>query len=96
MESRWNSSGKYSQESQRWTLGILEEVQKYMTELQFKGRIIFMSMYVDIAWSERGSTEKCEKKSVTVANYARTDQRRNGAELIRVNQMEFGTRLLNK
>ena len=78
----------------RWA--FLEEVQKYMTELQFKGRIIFMSMYVDIAWSERGSTEKSEKKSVTVANYARTDQRRNGAELIRVNQMEFGTRLLNK
>ena len=78
------------------TLGILEEGQKFMTKLQFKVRIIFTSMYIDIVWRERGSTEKCEKKSVTVANYARTDQRRNGAELIRVNQMEFGTRLLNK
>ena len=45
-------------------LGILEEIQKMMTELQcdheqFKGRIIFMSMYNDIVWWERGNTEKC-------------------------------------
>ena len=38
-------------------LGILEEIQKMMTELkcepeQFKGRIIFMSMYNDIVWRE--------------------------------------------
>ena len=36
---------------------------KKMTELQcepekFKGRIIFMSMYNDRAWKERGNTEK--------------------------------------
>ena len=39
------------------TLGILEEIPKIMTELQceleqFKERIIFMSMYIDIAWGE--------------------------------------------
>ena len=49
---------------------------KQMTELQcepeqFKGRIIFMSMYNDRAWKERGNTEKCFMNSVTVANYAR-------------------------
>ena len=37
------------------TLGVLEEIQKMMTELQceheqFKGRIIFMSMFHDIVW----------------------------------------------
>ena len=37
------------------TLGILDEIQKMMAELryepeQFKGRIIFMSMYNDIIW----------------------------------------------
>ena len=37
------------------SLGILEEIQKLMTELlcepeQIKGRIISMSMYNDIAW----------------------------------------------
>ena len=58
------------------TLGILEEIQKFMTELQceleqFKGGIIFLSMYNDIIWRERGKTRKCEMNSVTVANYAR-------------------------
>ena len=58
------------------TLGILEEIQKLMTELQcepeqFKGRIIFMSMYNDIVRRERGNTEKCIMNSVAVANCAR-------------------------
>ena len=58
------------------TLGILEEIQKLMTELhcepeQVKGRIIFMSMYNDIVWGEQGNTEKCIVNSVIVANYAR-------------------------
>ena len=57
------------------TLGILEEIQQIMIELQcepeqFVGRIIFMSMYNDIIWRERGNTETCETNSVTVANYA--------------------------
>ena len=47
-----------------------------MTELQCepeqsKGWIIFMSMYNDTVWRERGNTEKCETNSVTVVNYAR-------------------------
>ena len=46
------------------TLGILEEIQKYLTELQcgleqFNDRIIFMSMYNDIVCGEEGNTEKC-------------------------------------
>ena len=57
------------------TLGILDEIQKFMTELQcetvqFKDRIIFMSMFNDIVWGERGNTEKCVQKSITIANYA--------------------------
>ena len=56
-------------------MGILEEIQKIMTELQcgleqFKGRIIFMSMYNDTVWRERGNTEKCIMNSDAVANYA--------------------------
>ena len=47
------------------TLGILEEIQKIMTEIpceaeHFTDRIIFMSMYNDIVWREQGNTEKCE------------------------------------
>ena len=58
------------------TLGILEEILKFMTELhcepeQFNDKIIFMSMYNDIVWGKRGNTEKCETNSVTVANCAR-------------------------
>ena len=30
-----------------------------------------MSMFNDIAWEEKGNTEKCEFNSRTVANYAR-------------------------
>ena len=46
------------------TLGILEEIQNFMTELQceleqFKGRIIFLSMYNDKKKRrERGNIEK--------------------------------------
>ena len=52
------------------TLGILDEIHIIMTELQCepeqsKGRIIFMSMYNDIVWGERGNTEKCILNSVT-------------------------------
>ena len=58
------------------TLGILEEIQKIMKELQcetvpFKDRIIFMSMYNDILWRARGNTEKCVQNSITIAKYAR-------------------------
>ena len=69
MESQWYSQGFT-------TLGLLGEIQKFMTELQcepeqLKDRIIFMSMYNDIVWREQGNTEKCEKISIIVANYAR-------------------------
>ena len=30
-----------------------------------------MPMYNDIAWQEKGNTERCEYNSQTVANYAR-------------------------
>ena len=58
------------------TLGILEEIQNFMTELQckpdqFKDRIIFMSMNKDIAWEVRGNAERCEHNSQTVAEHAR-------------------------
>ena len=54
------------------TLGILEEIQKMMTELQFepgnfKGRIIFMSMYNDIVWDKQGTKGRCAHNSQAVA-----------------------------
>ena len=48
------------------TLDILEEIQNCMKEQQcepeqFKDRIIFMSMFNDIAWREKENAEKCIK-----------------------------------
>ena len=45
------------------TLGLLE-IQSLMRDLQcelehFNDRIIFMSMYNDIAWQEKGNKERC-------------------------------------
>ena len=58
------------------TSRILDEVQKMMAELrcepeQFQGRVIFMSMYNDIVWRERGCRENCVGNSVNVAAYAK-------------------------
>ena len=49
MEFQWKNFPGFT------TLGILDEIQKMMAELrcepeQFKGRIIFMSMYNDTIW----------------------------------------------
>ena len=57
-------------------LGHLEQIQKLMENLQcepeqFNDRIIFMSMYNDIAWGERRKHRKNIVNSATVANYAR-------------------------
>ena len=44
------------------TLGLLEKIQNLMRDLRckfedFTDRIIFMSMYNDIAWDEKGNQE---------------------------------------
>ena len=59
MEFEWQNFPRFT------TVGILEEIQNMMIcELQceteqFKGRIIFMSMYRDINWS-KDETETCQ------------------------------------
>ena len=58
------------------TLGLLEKIESLMRDLQcelehFKDRIIFMSMYNDIAWGEKENTERFEYNSQTVAEYSR-------------------------
>ena len=60
---RHSSGGKYSQGIT--TLGLLEKFQNLQRDLQcepenFKGRIIFMSMYNDIEWDRKETNEKCE------------------------------------
>ena len=91
---------------------FLEEIQKLTTELQcepaqFKGGLIFMSMYNDIVWRERRNAEMfyefcygCELCSQiparTFGHFWDLDQRGNGTGLILTNPMENGTRLLNE
>ena len=58
------------------SLQILAEIQNIMTEIQFEleqfpGRIIFMSMYNDIVWGEKGHEDLCIASSQTVAGYGR-------------------------
>ena len=62
------------------TLGLLEKIQDLMKDVKcelehFNDRIIFMSMYNDVAWWEKGNTETCEYNSKKIADYARKFQR---------------------
>ena len=89
------------------TLGILEEIQKILTESQcepeqFKGRIIFVSLHNDTRKHRNMYYEFCYSCELCSQILARTfghfcdlDPRRSGTELILKNQMETGTRLLN-
>ena len=57
------------------TFGFLEQIQKIMKEQQcdpeqFKGRIIFMSMFTDIIWGEKENEEKCKSNAREGANCA--------------------------
>ena len=58
------------------TSGILDDIQKMMTESkcepeEFKGRIIFMSMYNNIDWTRRGNKQNCIANALRVTEYAR-------------------------
>ena len=58
------------------TFGLLKQIQKFMEDRQcapeqFDDRIIFMSMFKDIAWQAKGNAETCENNSRAVANDAR-------------------------
>ena len=75
--NRWNADSSSGNFPGITTLGLLEKIQSLMRDLQcepehFKDRIIFMSMYNDIAWGEKGNAERCEYNSQTVAECART------------------------
>ena len=57
------------------SVGILNEIQKMMGELQcdpadFKGRIVFMSMLNDIVWDPKGNDELYVNNSKTIKEYA--------------------------
>ena len=56
------------------TLDILDEIQKIMEDIQcepeqFNDRFMFMSMYNDVVWGEKGNTEKCFQKDVEETDF---------------------------
>ena len=64
---------------------------------QFKGRIIFMSMFAEKCKSNSHEVANCARKFFTVIGRSwDLDQNRNGAELILISLMEFGTKMLRK
>ena len=57
------------------TAGISNEIQKMMGESQcdpadFKGRVIFTSMFNDIVRDAKGNDELCVNNSKTITEYA--------------------------
>ena len=57
-------------------MGILNQIQQMMGELQcepenFTSKIIFMSMFNDILWGEKGNEEKCKSNAYEVTDYPR-------------------------
>ena len=70
MEFEWKNFPGFTE------LQILAEIQNMMIEVkcepeQFPGRIIFLSMYNDTVWREKGNKEMCIANSLNVAEYAR-------------------------
>ena len=90
-------------------LRILAEIQNmtagFKCELeQFKGRIIFMSMFIDIVWRTTVNEQNCVANSMNVATYAKRFPfgcwsylglgcEKSGMELTSTNQMVNGTEL---
>ena len=83
------------------TLGILAEIQKIMTESkcepeQVKGRIIFLSMYTDIVWRQRGNRGNCVAKTFNVAAYANKFTRSDGGQFWDLIVRKIGMELSNR
>ena len=78
------------------TLGILEEIQKIMIELQwepeqFKGRIFFMSLYNDIVWRENEETQKHVKRILLQLRIMLADSRTGVGHFWDLDQRRNGT-----
>ena len=88
------------------TLGLIEKIQDLMKDLQcepeqFNNRIIFMSMYIGIAWGEKGNAERCEYNSKTIMladslAVVGLSWDLNGNELTLINPTDPRTKLQNK
>ena len=111
-ENRWNSSGEWDILRGFTTLQHVQEVQKFMTEMgepsQFKGRIIFMSMFNDIIWRIKTmkrnamltprlcvNLQKKKDSLLDVGHSSDLDQKRSGILFVLTDQEENGIESLN-
>ena len=91
---------------------IHDRIQQMMGELHcdpadFKGRIIFMSMFNDIVWDAKGNEELCEHNSKRIGEYAQRFlaviglsldlvQKRSGTAHTMADKTDVGIRLWRK
>ena len=57
-------------------LQLVDKVQEFMSKMsdqpeEFKGRIIFMSMFDDISWGSDDNEQECDANAILVSIYAR-------------------------
>ena len=73
MENQLSSSGIFSQDLK--TLQILQKIQRDLNVRQtnpeqFEGRILFMSMFNDIDWTQKGNSSDCLSNSEKIKKHA--------------------------
>ena len=105
MEVEWKNVTGFT------TPELLNEIQKMMAELkcepeEFQGRIIFMFMFNDIVWGEKGNEHNCTVNFLKVATHTKRFPSgcwsflwdlvviKRGMELTFKSQMVNGTELL--
>ena len=103
MESRWSSSGKHFQVSLHWAFS--KRCKKlwlnYSVNLSISKEGSSSCQCTTTLYGENEETQKNVRRILAdsrsdVGHVWDLDQRRNGTELILINQMENGTRLLNE
>ena len=66
------------------TLQLFNKVHEFMTKMgdpsEFKGRIIFMSMFNDILWGSEDNEQECLDQKQSVILLAMTDHKEKGTE----------------
>ena len=105
MENQLSSSGQFSQHVHHWR--FLKEIQEDSNDRKIKpeqleGRILFMSMFNDIAWTSKGNSSDCVSNSEKERDYAKgfrkdtghssvLEKKINGMERALINLKENGT-----
>ena len=107
MEFEWNIFPGFT------TLQLCNKVHEFKTKMsdasQFKGRIIFMSMFNDILWRSEDNERECNANATLVSLFflqkdsqqdvglsSDLDQKRSGILLTLTDHKENGTESLNR